>query len=100
MVDSLQTDSDTRSVIEPFVTTTKSKEDILSRLHVLMKNKQLRFSENSNLITELLTFGIKKKRDGIQTYESLGKHDDMVISLALACYASEEFSSTYAFTVV
>jgi hypothetical protein len=66
----------------------------------LMKNKQLKFFRDSELISELLTFGIKKKKEGVQTYESLGKHDDMVMSLCLACYVADLCSSNYAFTIV
>ena len=100
MVESLQSDPVTRSVTEDFITNIKNKEDILSRLHVLMKNKQLRFYPNEELLRELYTFGVKKKKDGRQSYETLGKHDDMVIALALACYAAEEFYSEYAFDIV
>lgn len=100
IVGSLETDSFTRSVVEGFVTTTKTKEDILSRLHVLMKNKGLRFDDDKDLIGELLTFGVKKKRDGSQTYESLGKHDDLVMALAMACFAADQYQSQYDFAWV
>lgn len=97
LVDSLQKDAVTRSVVEEFVTSSKNKEDILSRLHVLMKNKGLRFPDNKEMVEELLTFGVKKKKDGSQTYESLGKHDDLVMGLSLACFGAEQFVSNYDF---
>lgn len=100
LVDSLQKDDLTRSVVEEFVTSSKNKEDILSRLHVLMKNKGLKFEQNNELIEELLTFGVKKKKDGSQTFESLGKHDDLVMALALACYGADQFVSQYDFAWV
>ena len=97
MVEELEIDDVTRSVIEPFVTNQRNKEDILSRLHVLMKNKQLLIPNDDNLIKELLTFGIKKKKDGNQTYETLGKHDDMVMALSIACYGADQFNTEYDF---
>ncbi len=100
MVEDLQADSVTRSVTEEFITNLKNKEDILSRLHVLMKNGQLKFFNDENLIRELLTFGIKKKKDGRQTFESLGKHDDLVMALAMVTFAADEYISPYAFEIV
>lgn len=100
LVNSLQKSDVTRSVVEEFVTNNKNKEDILSRLHVLMKNKGLKFYNYQPLIEELLTFGVKKKKDGSQTYESLGKHDDLVMGLSLACYGADQFVSEYDFVWV
>ena len=100
MVEELQGDNVTRSVTEDFVTNMRNKEDILSRLHVLMKNKQLKFYPDDNLLKELYTFGVKKKKDGRQSYETLGKHDDMVMALAMACFAADQYDSIYAFELV
>ena len=100
MVEQLQSEPKTRAVTIEFVTNQKNKEDILSRLHVLMKNKQLRIPPDDLLLKELYTFGVKKKKDGHQTYETLGKHDDMVMALAMACFVADEFDSHYAFEIV
>ena len=100
MVEDLQGDNVTRSVTEDFVTNQRNKEDILSRLHVLMKNGQLKFAPNDILLRELYTFGVKKKKDGHQSYETLGKHDDMVMALAMVCYAADQYDSIYAFDLV
>ena len=97
MVEKLQENENTRSVTLEFITNVRNKEEILSRLHILLKNKGLKYSKNKDLIDELLAFGVKKKKDGHQTFESLWKHDDMVMSLALACTAAEQHISRYAF---
>lgn len=77
-------------VFEPFITTRKTKELILSKLESYMRNKVLIIDESDEtLIEELLTFGLKRDNQGKQTYEALGKHDDCVIALALAIEAAD-----------
>jgi len=91
-VEALQKSGITRSAVVDFDTTRKSKELILSRLEVLMRNRQLAIPNNETLIGELMQMGIRVK-DGRETYESLGRHKDTVMSLAIAVHAAEEYSN-------
>lgn len=85
-----------RGVAVSFDTKKKSRERILSRLEVSLRNNMvpgkskdgLALPEHDALLSELSTFGYKKdKRTGITTYASLGAHDDCVMSLSLALEA-------------
>lgn len=78
-----------KGVTKPFDTKKKSKEDMLGRLEVMLRNGELVIPPNDGLISELGQFAYKKGRNGIHTYESLGRHDDRVISLALALAAAD-----------
>ena len=91
-VEALQKSGITRSAVVDFDTTRKSKELILSRLEVLMRNRQIAIPNNETLIGELMQMGIRVK-DGRETYESLGRHKDTVMSLAIAVHAAEEYSN-------
>jgi len=88
----------TRGVTTTFDTKKASKERILSRLEVMLRNntipeKQdsgLAIPENDILLQELSSFGYKKEpRSGVVTYASLGAHDDCIMSLAIALEAWE-----------
>lgn len=72
----------------PFDTRHKVKERLVSRLEVMLRNKQIALPRNELLISELSQFGIKQGRDGRETFETLGTHDDMVISLCIALEAA------------
>jgi hypothetical protein len=78
-----------KGVADPFDTRRKIKEQIVSRLEILLRNKELALPRNDELLIELSQFGIKRDKNGKETYESLGKHDDMVISLAIAVHAAD-----------
>ena len=91
-VQDLQQHDATRSVVVDFKTTRESKEALISRLEVLLKNHQIALPNNEILVQELMQMGMKIK-NGKETYESLGRHDDTVISLALAVQAAEKYSS-------
>jgi hypothetical protein len=87
----LARDDGTRSAIHAFDTKSKSRELILSRLEILLRNGQLALPNNEELIAELMAMGIKN-RNGKETYESLGVHDDTVMSLAFAVFGAEQFN--------
>lgn len=90
MVEELQNDLEIRYVITPFITNRTNKEQILSHLEVLMRNNGLiiyPFEKRDILRRELLGFKYRV-RNGRQTYESVGEHDDTVIALALAVEAA------------
>lgn len=88
----------TRSVTTTFDTKKASKERILSRLEVMLRNntipdkhdKGVAIPENEVLLQELSSFGYKKNpRTGVVSYASLGAHDDCIMSLAIALEAFE-----------
>lgn len=80
------------SIVTMFDTKAASKEKMLSRLEVYMRNGKLLIPQNDLLIQELSQFAYKKGKDGRWDYESLGEHDDMVMSLALALEAASATS--------
>jgi len=88
----------TRGVTTTFDTKKTSKERILSRLEVMLRNNTLpekhdvglAIPDNEILLQELSSFGYKKEpRTGVVTYASLGAHDDCIMSLAIALEAWE-----------
>lgn len=60
-----------------------------------MRNGGLALQRNDTLLTELSQFAYKKHKDGRMAYQSLGEHDDCVMSLAIALEAAsaKSFSS-------
>lgn len=81
-------DSVMMNVALDFDTKMASKERILSRLEVTMRNGGIALPKNDILLTELSQFAYKKMRDGRMAYQSLGEHDDCVMSLAIALEAA------------
>lgn len=73
-----------KNVAMNFDTKMASKEKILSRLEVTLRNGNLAVPKNDVLLSELSQFAYKKMKDGRMAYQSLGEHDDCVMSLALA----------------
>jgi len=77
-----------KNVALDFDTKMSSKERILSRLEVTMRNGGLALPKNDILLSELSQFAYKKMKDGRMAYQSLGEHDDCVMSLAIALEAA------------
>lgn len=78
-----------RNVADKFSTRHANKELLVSRLEAVLSSGTLTLLDNEILLSELRNFGIKKDRKtGKQTYESLGGHDDCVMSLGLAVEAA------------
>jgi hypothetical protein len=75
------------------------KRILISNLQVLLGNGLLLFADGLEmknlLIAEITNFKIKITSKGNDTYEAWreGDHDDLVLSLALACWAANRFSS-------
>lgn len=74
------------------------KRDLVSAALVLMQNKRLKIAEGLTLreafVRELLAFRVKINiATGHDSYEAWreGDHDDLVLSVALACWAGERF---------
>jgi hypothetical protein len=91
IAEALLKDPNTAGVTEGFETKVKSKSEILGRLEVVMRNKQLKLPYDQSLIDELSGWTIETK-DGKQIAKSVKEHDDQVMALALALYAA---SSVY-----
>lgn len=88
-------DDTMKSVALEFDTKMASRERILSRLEVTMRNGSLAIPKNDVLLSELGQFAYRKMKDGRMAYQSLGDHDDTVMSLAIALEAASgrSFSS-------
>ena len=82
--------------IFPFKTTQESKRRIVTRLIKLFEDGEITIPNNETLISEL--YGFKSKRNAITgtlQYKNDGvEHDDMVMSLAIACECVEEESNS------
>ena len=73
-----------------FVTTHESKVTILSRVKLLLESQKLNYPSNSPLVDELLNFK-RGGKDGNFLSAPSGKHDDCIMSLAVALYVSEQW---------
>lgn len=86
------TDDDRMYKLIPFYTTAQSKPEIVRNLVKLFEEGVIKIPKDDNLIKELYDF--KSKRNAItgnlQFSNTDGKHDDMVMSLAIAAYCARE----------
>jgi len=86
------TDDDRLYKMMSFYTTVKTKPEIVRHLVKLFEDKEIKIPKDDNLIKELYDF--KSKRNPItgnlQFSNTDGKHDDMVMSLAIAAYCARE----------
>jgi len=83
---------------------TVPKRDLISNLQVLYQNHQIKIAKEiahaDTLVKELLNFKVKISASGHDSYEAWreGTHDDLVLSVALACWLHErEKVSNYIF---
>jgi hypothetical protein len=86
------TDDDEVYKIIPFHTTAQSKPEIIRNLIKLFEDKVIKIPDYDELVKELYDF--KSKRNPItgnlQFSNTEGKHDDMVMSLAICAYCARE----------
>jgi hypothetical protein len=86
------TDDDRMYKMIPFITSTKTKPLIINNLIKLFEENIIKVPQNDALVKELYDF--KSKRNPItgnlQFSNTEGKHDDMVMSLAIAAYCANE----------
>ncbi len=84
------TDDERMYKMIPFQTTSQSKPEIIRNLIKLFEDKTITIPDNGTLMKELYDF--KSKRNPItgnmQFSNTAGKHDDMVMSLAIAAYCA------------
>lgn len=77
--------------VEDFKLTSISKKQILDKLSILIEQGRISYPEIPELLLELEEFGYWETRTGRTRYSAPpGKHDDCVISLALACWHLEK----------
>lgn len=76
-----------------WTTTNSSKEEIISQLAVDIANKAIHLNKEDNgLYGELATFIVKYTKSGKMQFEAQsGKHDDRVLSLAIALKCRDTF---------
>ena len=81
-----------RSKIHPWTTTNNSKEEIISSLAVCIANQEINFSKNENeLFQQFGTFICKISKTRKLTFGAKdGKHDDRIMSLAIALRCKED----------
>ena len=86
------TDDDEVYKIIPFHTTAQTKPEIIKNLIKLFEDKIIKIPDYDELVKELYDF--KSKRNPItgnlQFSNTEGKHDDMVMSLAICAYCAKE----------
>ena len=86
------TEDDTMYKLVPFHTTAKSKPEMIRNLIKLFEDKVIKIPKDTGLIKELYDFKSKKNAitGNLQFSNTDGKHDDMVMSLAIAAYCAKE----------
>ena len=86
------TEDDTMYKLIPFHTTAKSKPEMIRNLIKLFEDKVIKIPKDTGLIKELYDFKSKKNAitGNLQFSNTDGKHDDMVMSLAIAAYCAKE----------
>lgn len=73
------------------------KRDLVGLLSVAFQNKRLKIAASlpfaKTLIDELLNFKVKVSAAGHDSYEAWreGDHDDLVLSVAMACFAESKY---------
>lgn len=74
------------ALIQPFVTTSKSKQDIIEQLVVANQNKELKLLEEKWLLNELdlFTYEYNPKTKAVRYSAPSGFHDDGVMATAIA----------------
>lgn len=82
-----------KSRLHEWTTTNSSKEEIVSDLAVKIANKEIHFNEkDGGLFSELGSFVVKYTKTGKMQFEAQsGKHDDRILSLAMALRCKNDF---------
>jgi hypothetical protein len=86
------TDDDRMYKLIPFLTTAQTKPEMIRNLIKLFEDKVIKIPKNDDLIKELYDFKSKRNAStgNLQFSNTDGKHDDMVMSLAIAAYCAKE----------
>jgi hypothetical protein len=84
------------NLIEPFLTTSKSKQDIIEQLVVANQSKEVKFLDESWLLKELelFTYEYNPKTKSVRYSAPNGFHDDGVMSTAIAYQSLKSLSQS------
>jgi len=84
------------NLIKPFVTTSKSKQDIIEQLVVANQNKEVRFIDKEWLLKELdlFTYEYNPKTKSVRYSAPNGFHDDGVMASAIGYNAMKSLKSS------
>lgn len=94
-IDALQ--SKIKHKITKWVTTNKSKKDLVTQLQLAFENRTVKIQNNEELITELGAYEMQITKSGAISFNGrVGVHDDMVIATMLSYYAIHSNKGTYA----
>ena len=85
----------TRSSIEPYTFTSKSKQQLMEGLAVGVQQRRIRFAEDV-IRRELDTFEYETTRTGVRYTAPDGLHDDCVMALGLAYRKLDQLANTAA----
>ena len=71
-----------------WITTNKSKRELIEALQIALENKAIGLLDDSNLTSELRLYGAQwNPKTNVVTYNATKGHDDLVMSLAIAWWA-------------
>lgn len=91
--DLLQRELNTK--ITGWVTTNKSKRDIVEHLQQLLENEQVKFLNDSGMIRELQAFQCTVHPNNLITYSGKNCTDDRVMASAIALWSIKKSLGTY-----
>lgn len=91
--DLLQRELNTK--ITGWVTTNKSKRDIIEHLQQLLENEQVKFLNDSGMIRELQSFECTIHKNGLITYQGKNSTDDRVMASAIALWSIKKSFGNY-----
>lgn len=97
----LRSKANYQQLIQPFVTTSKSKQDIIEQLVVANQNKECTFIDKDWLLKELELFSYEynPKTKGVKYSAPNGFHDDSVMATAIAYQSLKSLKSVGNYSV-
>ena len=81
--------------ITGWVTSNKSKRDIIEHLQQLLENEQVKFLNDSGMIRELQSFQCTVHPNGLLTFAGKNCTDDRIMATAIALYSIKSNLGTY-----
>lgn len=84
---------DNKASFVDYLTTNQNKKDNISRLAVMVANREIHFEKSNTLLYgEMGTYAVRISKSGNAIYNATpGHHDDTVMSLAIALKAKDDF---------
>lgn len=89
------------NLVHPFVTTSKSKQDIIEQLVVANQNKEVKFIDKDWLLKELdlFTYEYNPKTKSVRYSAPNGFHDDGVMASAIGYHALKSLKSSGQYSI-